>query len=125
MVGALQSLDAFDAAMCDDLNTAKALAEVAAAARNISLTDAELSALAREFDAVLGVGLTDLASVDLDLKRTSVEISDSEVETLMTERTSARRAENFAKSDRLREQLVSLGVAVGDHADGTSSWRWA
>ncbi len=50
---------------------------MAAASRNISLTDAELSALAREFDAVLGVGLTDLASVDLDLKRTGVEISDA------------------------------------------------
>jgi len=118
-------LDAFDAAMCDDLNSAKALAEVAAASRNSTLTDAELSALAREFDAVLGVGLTDLASVDLDLKRTSVEISDAEVETLMTERTSARRTKDFATSDRLREQLVSLGVSVEDHADGTSSWRWA
>jgi cysteinyl-tRNA synthetase len=118
-------LDAFDAAMSDDLNTAKALAEVAAASRDNSVTDAELSALARGFDAVLAVGLSDLAPVDLDLKRTGVDVTDAEVEALMAERTSARLARNFAKSDRLREQLVSLGVAVEDHPDGTSSWRWA
>jgi cysteinyl-tRNA synthetase len=71
------------------------------------------------------VGLADLASVDLDLKRTGVEASDAEVEALMAERASARRARDFAHSDRLREQLLSLGVSVEDHADGTSSWRWA
>jgi cysteinyl-tRNA synthetase len=111
--------------MSDDLNTAKALAEVAAASRDDSLADAELSALAREFDAVLALGLSDLAPVDLDLKRSNVAITDDEVEAIMEERTSARRARDFAKSDQLRDQLASLGVSVEDHADGTSSWRWS
>lgn len=118
-------LDAFDAAMSDDLNTAKALAEVAAASRDDSLADAELSALAREFDAVLALGLSDLGPVDLDLKRSNVAITDDEVEAIMEERTSARRARDFEKSDQLRDQLASLGVSVEDHADGTSSWRWS
>jgi len=118
-------LAAFDAAVSDDLNTAGALAEVSAASRNTRLTDAELSALAREFDTVLAVGLTDLAPVHLDLKPSNVTITDDEVEAIMAERTSARRARDFAKSDQLRDQLADLGVSVEDYSDGTSSWRWA
>jgi cysteinyl-tRNA synthetase len=117
-------LDAFDAAVSDDLNTARALAQVAVASRDGSLTDGELTALAREFDAVLAIGLTDVASGDIDLKRTGAGISDAEVEALVAERTSARRARDFTRSDELREKLASLGVSVEDHADGGSSWRW-
>jgi cysteinyl-tRNA synthetase len=118
-------LDAFDAAVSDDLNTAKALAVVAEASRDESLADSELSALAREFDAVLAIGLTDLSPTDLDLKRADVEVSDAHVDALMAERTAARSARDFARSDDLRNQLAHLGVAVEDHPDGTSSWRWA
>jgi cysteinyl-tRNA synthetase len=118
-------LDAFDAAVSDDLNTAKALAVVAEASRDESLADPELSALAREFDAVLAIGLTDLSPTDLDLKRADVEVSDAHVDALMAERTAARSARDFARSDDLRNQLAHLGVAVEDHPDGTSSWRWA
>lgn len=121
---ALAHLDAFDAAMSDDLNTAKALAVVGAASRDDSLSDAEVTALAREFEAVLAIGVTDLAPGDLDVKRAGVDITEAQIEALMTERTSARLAKDFEKSDELRERLASLGVAVEDHADGTSSWRW-
>jgi cysteinyl-tRNA synthetase len=118
-------LDAFDAAVSDDLNTAKALAVVAAASRDESLADSELSALAREFDAVLAIGLTDLSPTDLDLKRADVDVSDADVDALVAERKAARIARDFASSDDLRNQLAHLGVAVEDHPDGTSSWRWA
>jgi cysteinyl-tRNA synthetase len=118
-------LDAFDAAVSDDLNTAKALAVVAGASRDESLADPELRALAGEFDAVLAIGLTDLAPTDLDLKRAHVEVRDGDVDALMAERVAARAARDFARSDDLRNQLVQLGVAVEDHPDGSSSWRWA
>lgn len=117
-------LDAFDAAVSDDLNTAKALAVVAAVSRGDSLADTQLSALAREFDAVLAIGLTDLSPADLDLKRGDVEVTDADIDALMAERTTARMAGDFGRSDELRDQLASLGVAIEDHADGTSSWRW-
>ena len=103
-------LDAFDAAISDDLNTAKALAVITASSRDNALTDAEVSALAREFDAVLAVGLIDLAPGDLDLKRAGVDVTEERVEALMAERMTARLAKDFAKSDDLRGQLVSLGV---------------
>ena len=122
---ARRHLDAFDAAVSDDLNTPKALAAVAAASRDASLGDSELCVLARGFDAVLAIGLTDLSPTDLDLKRADVELGEADVEALMAERTAARIARDFARSDELRNQLAHLGVAVEDDPDGTSSWRWA
>jgi cysteinyl-tRNA synthetase len=118
-------LEAFDAAMCDDLNAAKALAVVAAASRDEALCQAEVTALAREFDAVLAIGLVDLWPSDLDLKHSDVTVTNADIEAVVAERASARAARNFARSDELRAQLTELGVVVEDHADGTSSWRWA
>ncbi len=118
-------LDAFDAAVSDDLNTAKALAAVVAASRDDELDDGDLSALAAEFDAVLAIGLTDLSAADLDLKPVDRDVGDADIEALMSERNSARASRDFARSDDLRDHLIELGVIVEDHADGTSSWRWA
>jgi cysteinyl-tRNA synthetase len=118
-------LDAFDAALSDDLNTAKALAVVAEASRDESLTVDERCALAREFDAVLAIGLSDLSPSDLDLKRADVTVTPADIDALVAERTAARATRDFTQSDELREQLTELGVTVEDHADGTSTWRWA
>src|SRR5258706_1611774 len=61
-------LDAFDRAVSDDLNTPRALASVIAASRDDRLSDADLTALASQFDEGLAIGLTDPLPADLDLK---------------------------------------------------------
>lgn len=121
---AAEHLDAFDRAICDDLNTPKALAAVIAASRDDRLDDEALTALASRFDAVLGIGLADLAPADLDLRRSEVAITDAEVEALVAERNAARAARDFARSDQIREQLAGVGVTVEDQAAGGSTWRW-
>jgi cysteinyl-tRNA synthetase len=98
---------------------------VAAASRDDALSDGDLSTLAAEFDAVLAIGLTDLSAADLDLKSADVDVKDADIDALMAERNSARAARNFARSDDLRDHMAELGLIVEDHADGTSSWRWA
>ena len=45
------------------------------------------------------------------------------VDRLIRERTSARAAKNWAESDRLRDQLAELGVAIMDNKDGTTVWE--
>ena len=45
------------------------------------------------------------------------------VETLIRERSAARAAKNWAESDRLRERLAGLGVAIKDNKDGTTAWE--
>ncbi len=121
---AAEHLEAFDLAISDDLNTPRAVAAVVAASRDDRLTDGELTALAREFDAVLAIGVADLSPADLDLKRTDVAISEEEVQTLIAERNAARAARDFARSDQIRDQLAGVGVTVADHPGGGSTWRW-
>ena len=104
---ALSHLEAFDQAVCDDLNTSAALAAVSAASRDERLTGPQLAGLAAEFDSVLGVGLTDLRTSDLDIKRAEVTVRDEQIEALVAERNEARAKRNFARSDELRNQLVA------------------
>jgi len=116
-------LDDFDAAVCDDLNTAKALA-VVSTAHQAAITDAELSALAVQFDEVLALGLADLAPTDLDRKRNDATITEDEIAALLDQRAAARAAKDFATSDRIRDDLAARGVTIEDTPTGTT-WRWA
>src|SRR4051812_46479363 len=118
-------LGEFDAAISDDLNTARALAAVSAASRDESLAPGELSALAVEFDAVLAIGLTDLSPTDLDVRRGGAEITDAEIDALVAERDAARAAKDFATSDELRDRLTAMGVVIEDRPGGHSEWRWS
>jgi cysteinyl-tRNA synthetase len=120
---AQRHLDEFDAAISDDLNTARALAAVSAASRDEAVTPGQLSALAAEFDAVLAIGLTDLSPTDLDLRSGSSDVTDEEIDALVAERDAARAAKDFATSDRIRDELAARGVTVEDSATGTT-WRW-
>jgi len=42
-----------------------------------------------------------------------------EIDKLVTDRNQARSEKNFAKADQIRDQLVQLGIAVQDSAQGT------
>jgi len=121
---AAEHLEAFDRAICDDLNTPRAIAAVIASSRDDRLSDADLTALAAEFDAVLGIGLTDLSPADLDLRRVGAQITDEEVEALVAERNAVRAARDFARSDVIRDELAAAGVTVEDQPGGRSTWRW-
>ena len=41
----------------------------------------------------------------------------------MAARSAARASKNWAESDRLREQLAALGVAIKDNKDGATTWE--
>ena len=88
-------LKAFDQAICDDLNTAAALAVVSAASRDEQLTEPELASLAAEFDSVLALGLVDLRTSDLDIKPVDINVSDDQIEALVVERNQARAREEL------------------------------
>jgi cysteinyl-tRNA synthetase len=116
-------LDAFDQAVSDDLNTARALVAVYGAATDESVTNGELNTLAAEFDSVLAIGLTDLTPADLETKRD--DLDDAAIAALVAERDAARAAKDFARSDALRDQLKEMGVEVMDQAGQPSTWRYA
>jgi cysteinyl-tRNA synthetase len=113
------SREGFRAALGDDLNTARALAELHTLLRavNTALDGAGLSQAARsaldvalsEADSVLGVFPEEAAAAD----------ADAEIQELVDRRTAARAARDFAAADAIRDQLSEMGVVIEDTPHGT------
>ena len=119
---ARKATEAFDAAMDDDLNTAEALAAVYEYVR-----DTNSAMDSGEFRAGNVAGaLAFLAHFDsiFDVLKPTVKegsLSDAEVETLIAERTSAKKNKDFARADAIRKELSDKGVIVEDTKEGV---RW-
>ena len=75
------------------------------------LPDAEKYSLLASWDAVLGL--------DLEREATSGWAPTGEMLALVAERDAARATEDYASSDRLRDQLAGMGLEVMDTPDGT------
>jgi cysteinyl-tRNA synthetase len=57
-------------------------------------------------------------------KRQASGIDVSEINRLISERSGARARKDFKESDRIRDQLAAMGVAIKDSKDGTT-WEIA
>jgi cysteinyl-tRNA synthetase len=97
--------DGFIEALCDDLNTPRAIAELHALA---GAGDAERLARAAN---LLGLLQDDPAAWDA---KASADIDVALIEKLIAERIAARQAKNFAESDRLRDLLTGMGLKLMD-----------
>ena len=107
----------FRAAMEDDLNISGALGAMfefirEANKRTISVTEA-ISILSkwRRLDGVLGFGMPVKSEVP------------AEVQELVEERQTARKAKNFKRSDEIRDQLAKIGWTIEDTAKGPRAKR--
>jgi cysteinyl-tRNA synthetase len=108
------------AALADDLNTARALAELHELLRAVNtaldgggISDAvraELERALAEADAALGV---------IPSCPAAAAEGDAEVASLVEERTAARAARDFARADAIRDRLAALGVVIEDTPHGT------
>ncbi|MEA2839597.1 MAG: cysteinyl-tRNA synthetase [Methylobacteriaceae bacterium] len=49
--------------------------------------------------------------------------SDQSVEELIQVRLAARAAKNWQESDRIRDELAAMGIALKDNKDGTTTWE--
>jgi cysteinyl-tRNA synthetase len=135
-------------ALANDLNTADARAPIFELVRAANTAmdqgqffsadrDAVLPVLA-DFDAVFDV----LEDRDAEPTRRALEwakeagrmgevapellaaqsLSDEQIETLVAERTAAKRARNFARADAIRNELMEKGVILEDSKDGVK-WK--
>ena len=57
-----------------------------------------------------------------NLKRRAAGLDPVRVEAMIEARLAARRSRLWAESDRIRDELAALGVALKDNKDGTTSW---
>ena len=104
---ALEEWDSrFRKAIADDLDMPAAMALVAELVRS-SIDGHEKATLLTSWDRVLG----------LDLQRAAPPLPP-DADLLLAAREQARQANDFAESDRLRDQLAQLGVTVIDTPDG-------
>ena len=51
------------------------------------------------------------------------DIRKAQIEDRITARLEARKAKNWAESDRIRDELADMGIAIKDNKDGTTSWE--
>ena len=104
--------------MDDDLNTADAIADIfdmvkeinTALSKEILVTSeaaGTASTIIRELGDVLGILQSDI----------DVEITP-EIQELIDKRIEARKAKDFAASDKLRDMLKDLGILIEDTKDG-------
>jgi cysteinyl-tRNA synthetase len=98
-------------ALADDLNTPKAIAELHALDRPGAQNELGETLRALGFTGKLASPKSDSA------------VNEAEVNRLIAARLEARRAKDWTASDRIRDELMMLGVAIKDNKDGTTSWE--
>ncbi len=121
---AQNALAEFTAAINDDLNTPKAFAALFELVRHANAwmqggdvppaSAAAILGVFRRMDSVLGViffGKSEKAEVP------------PEIQALLNQRAEARKAKNWAESDRIRDEIAAAGWVVKDSRDGQSVTR--
>ncbi len=113
------------AALEDDLNTPKALAEMFNLARSLNKAEGETERLQLATDILAAgdlIGVLQNDAEDWFTSSTDSEISDDEIESRIADRNKARADKDFARGDAIRDELAAKGVSIEDGADGTR-WR--
>lgn len=121
---AQNALAEFTAAINDDLNTPKAFAALFELVRHANAwmqggdvppaSAAAILGVFRRMDSVLGVIFF--------AKSEKAEVPP-EIQALLNQRSEARKAKNWAESDRIRDEIAAAGWVVKDSRDGQSVTR--
>jgi cysteinyl-tRNA synthetase len=98
-------------ALGDDLNTAKAIAELHALDKRGDHAGLKASLQLMGFDEARLGELTAEADAEADMKDTA------RIDDLIAARLAARKAKNFAESDRIRDELAAMGIQLKDGKD--------
>ena len=124
-----QYLDAeFESAIADDLNTPMAIARLHSLHSEIrgrasGLHNIEMQRKLRASANFLG--LMQSSAKDWLTQTIYVKgVDKKQVQTLVDARIEARKAKNFAESDRIRDELAAMGIMLKDSKDGTT-WEVA
>jgi cysteinyl-tRNA synthetase len=117
-----EMLDAFDAAISDDLNTPKALTHLDEILAQKKIDHGEKLAAIAEADTVLGLNLLTLERADLRIRPSEVEFTEDEVDHQLNLREEAKATKNYPAADAIRNELADKGVEIMD--GDPLRWEW-
>jgi cysteinyl-tRNA synthetase len=115
-------VERLDAALSDDLNSPMALVALDELLADKKLPPADRRATLAIFDAALGLDLTNLKRVDLRVRPARAMLAENAIEARLDQRTDARNARDFARSDAIRDELAAAGIDVMD--GDPLRWEW-
>ena len=113
-------------ALCDDLNTSKALAEINEIAKKLSLSS-ELNEKIKLKTKLLAAAqifgiLQESPKKWLGIGQIQDNLDSEFIENLINERNQARLSKDFNKADEIRNKLTELGIEIEDTPSRTI-WR--
>ena len=126
-------MEEFRAALESDLATPKALSQLQKVAKDASLAPSEALDVVFRMDSVLGLDLARTALpvlAGLERQQQAAVVTHegdpqaAEIDALVAERVSAKKAKDFARADAIRAELASRGVTITDTPSGTV-WTYA
>jgi cysteinyl-tRNA synthetase len=110
-------------ALADDLNTPKALTALHEL-RGEAVKGAKPAAACLKASAQLIGILQETPAAWAAFRPAAMAVDETEVASLIAARNAARRVKDFKESDRIRDELAKMGVALKDTMDGTT-WEIA
>lgn len=110
------------AALCDDLNTPRALAAMHSIADAVHRADDDQERRRQQHALLAGGWLLGLLTTTVDAHfQHGSAVDVAEIEALIEARNAARRDRDFARADQIRDDLAARGIELEDSRDGT---RW-
>jgi cysteinyl-tRNA synthetase len=116
--------DAVEAALCDDLNTPVALAEIAriaGEARKAESAEDRFRLKSELLGGAFALGLLQQDPAAWFARGTDSD-DDTRINALVEERNTAKKSRDFSRADAIRDQLASEGILLEDTAQGVR-WR--
>jgi cysteinyl-tRNA synthetase len=110
-------------ALCDDLNTPKAITELHQL-RNAIVHGNGVTALVAFVNLLTFLGFLNETFSEWDARKHKRHgVDASKIEELIERRNAARKAKNFKEADRIRDELTAMGIELEDHKDATTTWK--
>lgn len=115
-----EKMDAFEAAMDDDFNTANAITVLFELSREANLYLEKNQTDVKVIEAFQNAMKTILDVLGIEMEEE--DLLDEEIERLIEERNEARKARDFERADKIRDMLLEKNIILEDTPQGVR-WR--
>lgn len=121
----------FEEALLEDLNTPLAISCIDRMKKIVWANEGEWATEAQQLMKKMGnmLGLLNMSEADVAKLNDGPDfaaalfVDSEEIQSMVDARTAAKKAKDFAESDRLRDELIAMGIELKDTPQGTE-WRY-